>query len=205
MELSNNNIRKLVEELHKKVEKKTSDTLDALCNDVVKTTQRNFNSVIDEVPADDPFVYVSQTPTFVLNKSTIGRKIECKGNQVLFIEFGAGKHEEQRTSTFDKSSQLEYATRPKGIYPIGHYKSQTTQADLDNWQKVRMSSMSRGMDDYWFYSSKTGRGSTNAEQIRYNKKGTYTMLTIGIRPVRALYRALGTSFRKLGSGRLKIK
>lgn len=205
MVLSNNNINKLVKDIERKTDELTRKTLESVCDDVVKTTQKNFNQVVDEVPADDPFVYVSQTPTFYVDKNTLGRKIECKGNQVLFIEFGAGKHEEQRTSTFDKSSQLEYATRPFGIYPIGYYKSTTTSTTNAEWQRERMSSMSRGKDDYWFYSSKTGRGSTNAEQIRYNKKGTYTMLTIGIRPVRALYRALGTSFRKLGSGRLKIK
>lgn len=190
MILNNNNIKKVIGSLQSKAHDKALQSLDALCNDVAKTTQRNFNLEIPNIPADDPYVEVNQTPTFYVSNTKIGRKIECKGNQVLFIEFGAGIHEQNRTKTMVvvENVEFDYATRPYGIVPIGTYGK------------------GHGMDDFWFYSSKTGRGSMNAEQIRYNtKSNTYTMITIGIRPVRALYRALGTAFKKLGSGRLKIK
>ena len=39
---------------------------------------------------------------------------------------------------------------------------------------------------------------------KYNpKNNSYTMITIGIRPVRALYLAIGLAFRKLLGGKLK--
>ena len=191
MELNNNNIKKLTQDLTKKAHQKALSMLESVCGDIVKTTQLNFNREIPNIPADDPYVKVSQTPTFYVGKNMVGRTIKCVGNQVLFVEFGAGVHEQYRTKTLainENNEVFDYATRPSGIVPIGSYGK------------------GRGQDDYWFYKSETGRGSMNAEQIRYNPKtNSYTMLTIGIRPVRALYRALGNTFKKLGNGRLKIK
>ena len=179
--------REIITHINKLVQKKQQETLNKVCNETQKQAQRSFNRAKPEVPADDPNVMVYQSPTFYVDNATIGRKVICEGNQVLFIEFGAGVHHKLETSTIVVSGNedVEWASRPKGIVGIGEYGH------------------GFGKDDYWFYKSKTGRGSINSEQVRYNfNKNTYTMITIGIRPVRALYLAIGLSFRKLLGGKL---
>lgn len=171
-----------------------------LSKDIEKTARLHFNRAVKEVPADDPYVVVKS----YINGDSF--KVECVGNQVLFIEFGAGITNSTRTSTVltdSNNEQIEYASRPNGIYPIGHYQGRQQFKNASNWGLAmnllhRHGLASRGMDTYWFYRSETGRGSTNAEQIRYNfNSNSYTMITIGIRPVRALYLAVGSGVRKI--------
>lgn len=178
----------IINHINQLVKKKQQETLDKVCKETQLQAQRSFNRVKPEVPADYPDVVVSQSSTFYVDKETIGRKIICQGSQVLFIEFGAGIKHKTETSTIvnDGSGDIEWASRPQGIVGIGEYGK------------------GYGKNDYWFYKSQTGRGSTNSEQIRYNpKNNSYTMITIGIRPVRALYLAIGLAFRKLLGGKLK--
>ena len=188
MELKNQ-IAELHSKLQKDIQRFAQRVLDSTTEDVEKTTRANFMRVIPEVPADDPFVEVHTSGTFYAGKDSIGKIITCGGNQVLFIEFGAGVSHSTETSTIvmDNNKQIEWASRPPGIVGIGEYGHH------------------RGKDDFWVYKSNNHRIAIGDEIWRLGKNGETYIKTSGIRPVRALHRALGTTFRKLGSGRLKIK
>ena len=102
---------------------------------------------------------------------------ECKNLDYIRIPSTVGLVGEKET---------ELAPRPKGIHSIGGYGKH------------------KGKGDYWFYASETGRTSDNARRIRFShRSGKYTMLTIGIRPVRALWRALHVALKKLEEGWFK--
>ena len=128
------------------------------------------------MPADDPNVVVRRTKI-----SDHSYTIDCVGNQVLFIEFGAGRHEYTRTRTVGivDEKETELAPRPAGITHIGGYGQR------------------KGNDDYWFYNSVSGRESDNNRYVRTSKAGLQAMITIGIRPHRALWRARNVALKKL--------
>lgn len=157
-------------------------------NEIERSARRNFNNALDEIPADDPIIRVYSMPTFKGSRG-FQKTILCEGNQVLFTEFGVGVSHSTESSTIvmDNNKQIEYASRPAGIVGIGEY------------------GLHRGKDDVWLYKSRNRRESLHSHFAKTNRKGEFIMITSGIRPVRALYRAVGTAFRKLGSGRLKIK
>ena len=150
--------------------------------------QNNYDKFIIEVPADDPYVDVYSRIDKTKDKTTL--TVDCRGTQVLFIEFGAGK-------TFYTESELllykneipKIRPRPPQIKSIGGYGS------------------GRGADDYWAYKSQTGRESENAHLLRYNQNGEPIMITQGNRPSRSLYRAVGMAMRRirqqLGQGKTK--
>ena len=182
----NKSVLKVVDNIKKEVDKQTQEALNRVVNYATTNTQNSFDRFYDEVPADDPFVFVKNTPMVQLNNHTWARTIKCTGNQVLFIEFGAGKYYYTNVETRMYSKYLGYMNdRPIGISNIGEY------------------GYGFGKDDVWFYKSQTGRESENAHLVKYNKSGKPIMITHGNRPARALYRGVGLAIRKLVGGKLK--
>lgn len=183
----NKQILHVVKKIQNKVDKMTQEALNRVVNNSTILAQEYFDRFYYEVPADDPFVFVSNTPMLQVGKTTWSRQINCVGNQVLFIEFGAGQY--FYTGDLEARLYAKYlgnlATRPPMISDIGTYGS------------------GRGKDDVWLYKSKTGRESNNASLYRYNKNNEPIMITHGNRPARALYRGVGMALRRLAEGKLK--
>lgn len=181
-----NKISDLVKRLEKKVDEATTNTVNKVTDYVVRNAQAGFDRFMIEVPADDPIVDVFST-SLLKEDTKYSRTIECRGDQVLFIEFGAGKY----YYTGDTETRLYQGVipnikpRPNSILDIGEYGS------------------GRGKDDVWFYKSDTGRESENAHLVKYNRNGDPIMITHGNRPARALYRAIGMAMRRLLGGKLK--
>ena len=115
---------------------------------------------------------------------TYSRSISATGNQVLFIEFGAGKYFYTDTATRMFKGVMPN-DRPSSIFDIGGYGQH------------------RGLDDVWFYKSQTGRESENAHWVKNNRNNEPIMITHGNRPARAMYLAVGMAIRRLLGGRLK--
>ena len=188
MELKNQ-ITDVITRLNKDVDDYAKRVIEETGKEIERGAKRNFNKVIGDIPADDPNILVYSMPA-IKRGDRWSKMIICNGNQVLFVEFGAGVSHQTETSTIVMSNnqQIEYASRPMGIVGIGEWGSH------------------RGRDDVWFYKSKNGRESLHSHLAKTNRRGEFIMITSGIRPVRGLYRAIGTAFRKLGSGRLtKLK
>ena len=185
-------ILKVVDKIKQQVDKQTQEALNRVVEYATTNAQNAFDRFVFEVPADDPFVFVVNTPMVQLGKRTWSRTITCVGNQVLFIEFGAGVY--YYTGSTETRLYQKYLgglpDRPSSIDEIGHYH-------LTRYPQ------SRGKDDTWFYKSQTGRESENAHLIKFNKNGEPIMKTHGNRPARALYRGVGLAVRKLAGGRLK--
>lgn len=153
--------------------------VDDLPKEIAKDTQRNFNRVVDEIPADDPKVSV-----IVQKHSNNEASVVCSGNQVLFVEFGAGNKYKTKTSTVVRvgQSDVEYASRPAGIVGIGEY------------------GQGRGKDDYWIYRGT--RVSKNSQKF-LKKPNKDLIITQGIRPVRALYRGIASGLRRITTKRIR--
>lgn len=180
-------ILKVVKKMQKQVDDLTKEALNRVVSYATNSAQNSFDKFYDEVPADDPFVFVSNTPITQYKDHAWSRKINCVGNQVLFIEFGAGVY--YYTGDVEARLYSKYLgnlpTRPSMIYEIGGYGQH------------------RGRDDVWFYKSQTGRESENAYYVKTNRQGQSIMITHGNRPARALYRGVGLAVRRLAEGRLK--
>ena len=183
----NKDPKQVIKDLEKGIDDFAYRVIETTGKDIEKTTRHNFNRVISEIPADDPIIRVYSMPTFKSNNGW-SKTILCDGNQVLFVEFGAGQKHKTETSSVAKinNQEIEYASRPYGIVGIGEW------------------GQGRGKDDFWVYKTLNGRIAIGDDVWRISKSGTTYIKTSGIRPVRALWRAVGNSFRKLGSGRLKI-
>lgn len=182
--------RQIISNLNKKVEDLEEGLIRDIAKNVEKRTRANFNRAISEVPADDPFVQVS---SFSWGKSCV---IECRGNQVLFIEFGAGEQNKQKElditrgeTTYSRifnasgfkyfnDKLVEVAPRPIGIVELGEY------------------GQGRGKNDYWVYRTYNGRMAVGDEIWRISKDGNAYIKTYGIRPIRALYRGVRSGVRK---------
>lgn len=176
-------IQKWCESKIKRLEK---EVVEELSKEIEKSAKRNFQQNMEMVGADDPFVSVS--------RSTNGKEatITCKGNQVLFIEFGAGANntwnemsDRPTTSSFKMigGNLTEVAPRPRqnGIVGLGEYGK------------------GLGKNDYWVRPTRTmlpkGR-----ETFVHNKDGSikYGVLwTMGTRPMRALWRARNSALDKI--------
>ena len=184
----NKQIIKVIDNIQKKVNDQTKEALNRVVNYATTNAQNSFDRFVYEVPADDPYVFVMNTPLIELGTSKYpkySRTIQCVGNQVLFIEFGAGVYYYTDTETrLYQSVMGGLNPRPSSIANIGEYGF-------------------RGKDDVWFYKSKTGRESENAHFVKYNRNGDTIMITHGNRPARALYRGVGMALRRLAGGRLK--
>jgi len=167
----------------KQVDKIAKKSLDSVVEYATRQAQNTFDRFVFEVPSDDPYVWVVNTP-ITKSKTTYSRKITARGNQALFIEFGAGVYYYTNVET-RLYQQYIPNDRPSGVYGIGEYGQQ------------------RGKDDVWFYKSRTGRESENAHLFKYNRRGEPIMITHGNRPARALYRGVGMALRRLQGGRFK--
>lgn len=179
----NKQLLKVVKNLQSKVDYQTEEALKRVIEYATTNAQNNYDKFVIEVPADDPYVFVRHDPISKTKETTWTSKIECIGNQVLFIEFGAGIYFYTDVET-RMYQDLVGNPRPSTISNIGEYGI-------------------RGKDDLWFYKSKTGRESENAHLIKYNRSGEPIMITHGNRPSRSLYRAVGMALRRLAGGKLK--
>ena len=176
--------------INKRVDELTKQALTNVVEFTTKNAQKSFDRFVVEVPSDDPFVSVNHTP-IIKNNGIYSSSVKCLGNQVLFIEFGAG--------VYHYTGDLE--TRLYNKY-LGNLPSRpATIDDIGNYH-LAISGRSRGQDDNWFYKSRTGRESNNAHLIKYNKAGQPIMFTHGNRPARALYRSIGVAMRRLLGGKL---
>jgi len=182
-------INAIAKQLETIVDNVAKDTLNKVVDYASKQAQDGYDKFYDEVPADDPFVFVRATPLVPSARHVYSREIKCTGNQVLFIEFGAGAYFYRKTGEIEtrlyQGVMPNIEPRPSGILDIGEY------------------GQGRGKDDLWFYKSQTGRESENAHLIKYNANGDPIMITHGNRPARALYRAVGMAMRRLIGGKLK--
>lgn len=205
-------LERLIKNLNDDISKMPSIIVDAVSEDMTKSAQRNFDRDLDDVGADDPYVRVSRR---VNGESA---EVICTGNQVLFIEFGAGTMNAKKGYTLDKYSVSfsngyqnavitkvrsgreipaygfkaggnEIAPRPNGIVELGEYGK------------------GYGTQDHWVRPTKTGV-LKNRERYVFDRNGVKregVLWTDGTYPKRALWRARNSSLNKLLSGRLKLK
>lgn len=178
--------KSIIKKYQKLIDERTKTSLEKVVAYATKQAQNSYDRFVFEVPADDPYVWVKNTPIVKAKDTTYASSISAIGNQVLFIEFGAGITYNKETSPIVRMYQSFMPNdRPPKIYNIGEYGS------------------GRGKDDVWFYKSKTGRESENAHLIKYNSHQEPIMITHGNRPARALYLGVGMAIRRLLGGRLK--
>jgi hypothetical protein len=207
--------RQIVSNLNKKVKDLEEGLIRDIAKSVERSTRANFNKAIPEVPADDPFVQVS---SFSWGKSCA---IECRGNQVLFIEFGAGIMNAQKELEITRGettySRLmlgngfkfvdnhlhlkEVAPRPWGIVDLGMYHSSLLgKQGYGTYYMTVLNGKnyggSQGQNDYWVYRTYNGRVAVDDSIWRISKDGNAYVKTYGIRPIRALYRGVRSGVRK---------
>ena len=194
------NSDKSVDKLKQDILNFTENFVKDFGSDVKKTAQKNFDRFIPEVPADDPFVTV-YTYNYHSYKGPACEVI-CKGNQVLFIEFGTGVRNELRHDMkpiekigwhgehlgwierdipshgfkFIDHELVEVAPRPHGIVPLGTYGK------------------GQGSNDYWIYYGY--RVSNNSQVFEKKWFRGNTMITRGNQPARALYRAIRSAVNR---------
>lgn len=188
----NKQVLKIVDNIQKKVDKQSQEALNRVIEYATNHAQLGFDRFVIEVPSDDPYVWVKHTPIEQIGKRRWSSKIICTGNQVVFIEFGAGvyNYTESEVKLYNKYlGGLDHRGTPH-VDDIGNYH-------LAKWGR------SRGADDVWFYKSQTGRESENSHLVKYNSVGEPIMITHGNRPARALYRAVGMSVMRLARGKLR--
>lgn len=188
----NKQVLSVIKNIQKKVDSQTEEALTRVVKYTTKSAQNSFDRFVIEVPSDDPYVWVNYTPIEKLGKHKWGSKISCIGNQVIFIEFGAGKYyyTETETKLYQKYlGGLDHRGTPN-VDDIGNYH-------------LAQNGRSRGLDDIWFYKSHTGRESETAHLFKYNRAGDPIMITHGNRPARALFRAVGMAVMRLAKGKLK--
>ena len=169
-------INGIINKYKKYVTDTQKDVLESVSKDIERNARLNFRRAEWEVPADDPRVYVSR---HILGKDRA--EIVCGGDQVLFIEFGAGTlhRTETRSVGIVGEEETELAPRPSGIVALGTYGRR------------------KGKGDSWHYNSITGREARHTHLLRQSKAGLYAMRTGGIRPIRALWRARGIARKHL--------
>lgn len=200
MEIKVSNTKFITKWLEKKVKEAKRDVEVEIAKIPIQA-QTNYDRFQIEVPADDPRVDVLSY--FKQDKDLSTMTINCVGNQVLFIEFGAGQYYYTEKETILFKNDLSIPNRPVGIAPIGKYSSlvhrdRPTGMDLNTWNwTMNYMPISRGRDEFWFYKSRTGRTSENAHLVKYNKSGNPIMITRGNRPSRSLYRAVGMAMRRI--------
>ena len=182
----NKSVIKVVDKIQKKVDDQTQEALNRMVDYATASAQRTFDNFTIEVPSDDPYVWVISSPLEKKSKRVWGRSIRCIGNQVLFIEFGAGVY-----------FYTEVEARIYQRYLGGLDHKGNVPPYVPKWGR------SRGLDDLWFYKSQTGRESETAHLVKYNRAGEPIMITHGNRPARALYRAVGMAVMRLARGKLK--
>lgn len=158
---------------------------DELPNQIAKDAKRNFKSAEKEVPSADWYVDV-----WASKRGANSAEVVCGGTQVLFIEFGAGNAHKDETSTVVRSGMydVEYASRPAGIVSIGQFGK------------------GYGKDSSWVFKDVNyiiDNGVNHTHWLKQNSRGEFIYRTGGIRPVRALYRAIATGVKKITVKRIR--
>ena len=185
MEIKINNTKFIEKWLASKV-RQAKELVEREIEKIPQQAQNNYDNFIIEVPADDPYVDVYTHTNKTKDKTEL--TIQCRGTQVIFIEFGAGIY-----YYTEKELQL-YKNYMQGVNPRGNPK-----VDEIGFYHNSVGEMSRGQDDLWAYKSQTGRTSENAHLLRYNRAGEPIMITHGNRPSRSLYRACGMAKKRIYS------
>lgn len=180
----------------------TSGLVEGLATSIEKGARRNFNNARGLISSDFDYVDVRRS---VNGKHS--QTITCIGDQVLFIEFGAGAQNATRYSvgevtgwhgehiswryverpnfgfTIKHNTLIEEAPRPSGIVPLGHYGK------------------GHGMDDNWIRPSVTGIPNTHIGESHVHKRNgdvrRDVVWTKGHPPMRALWRAVRSAERSL--------
>ena len=190
-----NKISDLVKRLEKKVDEVTKQTLNSYVDYASNLAQRGFDRFAFEASTDYPSVLVNSTP-LRKDDDIYSRTIECRGDQVLFIEFGVGlmKYTDIETRLYEGILKDEHgmpiSSRPSSIDEIGTYGK------------------GYGSQDFWVRPSVDGIP-RNADEMPVAIRGNPTqsrtdvVWTKGHRPARALYRAVGMAMRRLLGGKLK--
>lgn len=175
MDLSSQ-INALIKKYEKRIDETQKNVLESVSKDIERNARINFRRAEWEVPADDPSVSVSRRK---ISKNQM--EIVCGGDQVLFIEFGAGTLHKEETQTIALVGEVktELAPRKPPIVSLGSYGKH----------------MGRG--DSWYYNSLTGREARHTHFLRVSRAGLYAMRTGGIRPIRALWRARNIALKHL--------
>ena len=189
MKITISSYKKIMQNIAKKVEETTQNTLNKVVEYATKQSQNQFDRFVMEVPSDDPYVWVVNTPIAKESETRYSRTIKATGTQLLFIEFGAGVYyyTDMETRLYHNYIPND---RPAGVDEIGNYH-------LAKWGR------SRGSDDIWFYKSQTGRESETAHLYKVNRNNEPIMITHGNRPARALYRGVGMAMRRLQGGKFR--
>ena len=215
-----NQVDKTIMSLRKDIDKVAYKVVNAVADDVEKNAQINFDRAIPDVPADYPEVVVSSSGTTYTGKTSIGRTIYCRGNQVLFIEFGAGvQNKMTQQSVIAHSRVANLGTkdqkvvwvrgRDKDIPARGFSFSGNALHEEDPRPQgiVGLGEYGRhlGKNDFWIYLSASGRVANGDERWGMNRRGEFKIKTTGIAPVRALWRARNGALNKLFSGRLRLR
>ena len=187
MKIEINNTKFIEKWLESKI-RQAKEMVDKEIEKIPSQAQNNYDKFIIEVPADDPYVDVYSH----ISKDKVKTEltVQCRGTQVIFIEFGAGIH-----YYTEKELQL-YKNYMQGVNPRGNPQVD----DIGHYHNaISKSGRSRGLDDVWFYKSQTGRTGENAHLVRYNRAGEPIMITHGNRPSRSLYRACGMAKKRIFS------
>lgn len=169
-----------------KVKKLERNIVSDLATEMERSAIKNFKRAEREVPADNPRVDVHKEYLPANNMALV----ICGGEQVLFIEFGAGSEHYYEGSMVGEKGE-KAPRREIGILDVGEYGKH------------------HGKDSSWVYLSETGREALHTHNIGIsNRTGLYRMRTGGIRPQRALWRARNNALRKVvhlkGLGRRRL-
>lgn len=166
--------------LQAKIKKLERSIVNDLATEMEQSAIKNFKRAEREVPADNPRVDVHKEYLPAQNLALV----ICGGEQLLFIEFGAGAEHYYEGSMV--SEKGEKAPRKEiGILDVGEFGKH------------------RGKDRSWVYLSETGREALHTHDIGVSgRTGLHRMRTGGIRPQRALWRARNNAIRKVIYGRV---
>lgn len=210
-----NQINKLIHNLQNDIPKVGEVVVDKLSETIMKSAQRNFDQDPDDVGADDPTVVVTRT------YSGNNAEVICRGDQVLFIEFGAGAMNKSKEimyhSSFKDSIEWEGGIRETvtvGYREIPVYGFKSTGGNIreiaprpQGIVPLGYYGKGYGMNNYWVRPSRT-MVKKNREGYVHTKDGGIrngALWTCGTPPKRALWRARSSALSKLLSGRLKLK
>ena len=220
-------VSNLISKLQGDINKIPHIVVDAVSKDMAQTAQRHFDKAVPDVPADDPNVVVSRS----VSGNTA--EVRCSGNQVLYIEFGAGHMNASRNTS-------DYLRLPSGHMTKEGFREATTIVvqgriiPAHGFSKFGLTEIAPrpfGIYPLGYYDSKNkpdpknwavqrtahqSRGSndwwvyrgsriSNNSQPFEKRPNAGLMWTTGIAPVRALWRARSSAISKLFRGRLKLK
>lgn len=204
----NLDINKLCQRIEDDLDKFATGIVESLSVSIEKGARRNFNNSRGLISSDFDFVNVAR---FVDSKYQ--QTIECSGDQVLFIEFGAGAQNKSRYTASEvvgwhgehiswkyterpnfgfkikNNRLLEEAPRPAGIVELGTYGK------------------GYGADDWWIRPSITGIPNKYIGESNVHIKDKYgndtgrvrsdVVWTKGHPPMRALWRAVRSAEKNL--------